>query len=136
MNRDIKFKIWDKELKCFLDGDTHFCNEISFVIDEWTRSNWTPACFMVDESSSDRYVLLQYTGLKDKNGKEVYDGDIIINKPVELPKHLHIEGVVQWGLYQFWVEDLKMEEVICDLDECDHGLEVIGNIYENKDLLK
>lgn len=144
MARKIKFKIWDKELNYFLDGDAHFSNEICFIIDEWTRGNWTPARFIVDDRSRNRYTLVQFTGLKDKNGQEIYEGDII--------GHIYSNGLKTaiFGFVEFG--SLEYESGACEYlgyylndfgDKCwitprNNQIDdmVIGNIYENPELLE
>lgn len=75
--------------------------------------------------------VMQYTGAVDKNGLEIYEGDIITHS------HDGMTGVVVWNSagYGFSIEDLKGEEFIADLNDYDWQPEVIGNIYENKELL-
>lgn len=82
----------------------------------------------------------QYTGLKDKNGKEIYEGDIIKN-PSTYPLEIYWMGLA-WGVR--WKDSGNEEEsIICD-DGGDLSLqenalifkEVIGNIYENPELIK
>jgi len=81
---------------------------------------------------SDDIELMQYTGLKDKNGKEIYEGDII--------KFKDLNYDVCWneGMAGFRVRSQKgIAYITGDLFKAvDEGCKVIGNIYENPDLLK
>lgn len=76
-------------------------------------------------------------GSKDKNNKEVYEGDIVGDPESDwhdgIPKfHLH-SGIVDWLMYGFWIKYVNHHDGrdISALEE----MEVIGNIYENEDLL-
>lgn len=84
--------------------------------------------------------LEQYTGLKDKNGKEIYDGDIIqetLGFDVD-----SIDGTFRYKV--IWNEDMLCwsleyignESIHDDLYECNSTVEVIGNIHENPELLE
>lgn len=77
------------------------------------------------------FKLMQYTGLKDKNAKEVYEGDIIKHNVDDMV------GVVTYsaGLYRFVIENLAQTEIIADLCDYDFEPEVLGNIYENPELV-
>lgn len=133
--RDIKFRVWDKETK-----HMHICGEdvhdtITFE-DETNKAyyyNLQNGCGSLREDSD--YILMQYTGLKDKNGKEIYEEDII--------KIKHIgKAVVAWVAYDDedagFVTKCKNiilhNEPLSDIDMRDR--EVIGNIYDNAELLK
>lgn len=82
-------------------------------------------------SGVDRHVVIgidQYTGLKDKNGKEIYENDIVIT---EYGEDKHTDTVI-------WENSSAIFTLEKDGDLLNEylDLEVIGNIYENKDLIK
>ena len=92
--------------------------------------------------------LMQYTGLKDKNGKEIYEGDVLVHefedyrtkqprKSYYLVKfkdasfYIAFQETNDYGVYE-WVYDDTLEEYYIR----NWGLEVVGNIYENLELLE
>ena len=109
--RKIKFRAWDKILNKMLMWDEIKMD--SFVISEY----------------HDAFHLMQYTGLKDNSNlsKEIYEGDIVREKTGEL-------RVVVWYLAGFYFKYVKPKG---DPDTKINtiSLEVIGNIYENPELL-
>lgn len=129
MNREIKFRAWDKLNRLMIR---------SFAISSETGSVWNvilPPGETWEEKiiTDDRsYELMQYTGLKDKNGKEIYEGDIVKNDGYFL---------IKWSLQVRWKVGLGWvfgEDWPC-IPLYDVGniqmIEVIGNIYENPELL-
>lgn len=126
MNRVIKFRAWDKEeKKMYFDVQNNYDN-----IREQT-------CFQ-----DNNLELMQFTGLKDKNGKEIYEGDII--KAKHDVGDYDIGSVVYGRKGAFCIDLPKVATGIKSpllnyihgimFDESD--IEVIGNIYENPELLK
>ncbi|EAG4521030.1 hypothetical protein CBM19_00460 [Listeria monocytogenes] len=87
-----------------------------------------PYCTMCDDwYNFDDVLLMQYTGLKDKNGKKIFEGDICWEE------HNECYGVVKF-------EDAKFlylwENIAEDLWEVADGIEICGNIHENLELLE
>ncbi len=94
----------------------------------------------------DGWIIMQYTGLKDRNGKEIYEGDLmkyLVHYPHDfqernpLKKHGRIAGGVQWvkgWLYLDYVDEKKDGSLL--YEEEAKNWEVVGNIYENPDMLQ
>lgn len=145
MNREIKFRAWDKEKKCweYWNNDMY----LSFGGDLYQHG-----CDECGEPSNELYEIVQYTGLKDKNGKEIYDGDIVVKAGYiwfdnGVPNY---RGSVEW-IYSQWqvVAHCINPNKRGISDGINEGLndtgfeegsfsdwEVIGNIFETPELLE
>lgn len=157
--REIKFRAWDKEEEIMFN-----VGAIAWSHNVFNTSNYVfgsnPHCYE-NKCQSPKHLneeckFMQYTGLKDKNGKEIYEGDILSYKHIKYTDCSkedieEIEEEVLIGLITYrplasiikpysenvmclGYDNVNKECLVIDLES--EELEVIGNIYENPELLK
>jgi len=169
--REIKFRAWDKKRKemWYPEDMTHGkmvdpdnCGSLIYCDIEQLALGADGTIYILDECGNfenavaigENYELMQFTGLKDSKGKEIYEGDIVSWK-AEGAIGEWLVGIVKWEEDRFIVERVNSplwvyEGITCrsyaikgefyaehripsfEWDE----LEIIGNIYENPELLK
>ncbi len=155
MNREIKFRTWDKENKEFSEWtnrDPCFDTATGKIF-FWERTRKEDGSFSGDiilEDYNNRFILQQYTGLKDKDNREIYEGDIVKYKrgysvTYEIPKGVFRSELVEQGEYVgeiififpsfCWSYDHKKCDDIEPLRLARDRYEVIGNIFQNPELL-
>lgn len=132
MNKQIKFRAWDNKSQQMLFQNQQYGLEPQYKIQDdcWTR--FWEALYRCQE----QFILMQFTGLLDKNGKEIYEGDIV------LLNHWKSSDLFNYKL-PFIVEyyegeiNFKQKEynnfkgsLVGKID-----IKIIGNIYENPELL-
>lgn len=121
MTREIKFRAWDngKMHKVGfnnLSENKHHPNGHIYIRNE-----------MKPFGESYATTLMQYTGLKDKNGKEIWEGDVVWDETSEE----HCQVVLEEGCFRYTGETTTQNL----FERCDL-LEVVGNIHDNPELLE
>lgn len=125
--REIKFRAWEKTSESMvydvqnvsrkrIIGESA-CESFQEVVDSW------------------EYETMQYTGLKDKNGKEIYEGDVV----EYLDGEFSFIAKVAWSDWMWYLEGINPKESFMFDDVADNetaDVEIIGNIYENPELLE
>ena len=114
MSRVIKFRAWSPK-------DKLMCWFPERKMDDGTIFNYC--------EPHESFILMQYTGLKDKNGKEIYEGDIVQGEKD------FVKGVVQFNESGYWM--VMGHHELSNFFEWDSiNFEVIGNIHENPELME
>lgn len=129
--RELKFRAWDVINNkmypiAFPTWNGRIDGKIDFV---------NHKCELIEADGDDLPILMQYTGLKDKNGKEIYEGDVLrmsaFSPELNIVRFNRggfcIEPILEAPLEAGFWPDIKYAE--------DDGSEVIGTIYENPELL-
>jgi len=127
LSREIKFRAWDKK-----NNEWANLNQLS----DWGSCELSAVIGMGNEQypyqtfraeSDDKYELMQYTGLHDKNGKEIYEGDIV--------RYMSVDGVISKAV----VYEPEIASFVIKFGNNNHYIgkfmKIIGNIYETPELL-
>lgn len=129
--REIKFRAWNKNKNKMVHPTGAYGNMKFWHIESGNSGYWgifgsgsKRICGNADDSG----ILMQYTGLKDKNGVEIYEGDIL-----RFTHERKEEGFVNTNA-KVEVEIPKIYYMITN--PYNHNFKIIGNIYENPELLE
>jgi len=165
MSREIKFRTWIKDEKKYIpnfveDNDAgdgygpleydnyYLAPKTGAIVKHHNHREFGDWMYTVEGTNANREVEIeQYTGLKDKNGKEIYEGDIVRYSFIN-PNRTYTEpvsfGPIQDGEGYFhqeflawrttYADDGTAHSSLLDLVEPNWTCEIVGNIHENKEL--
>lgn len=126
--REIKFRAWNKVSKLIaygVENEYDTIRGIRYSKNGKKLDDMEPGeSSFGDYLSNENYIVMQYTGLKDKNGKEIWEGDI-----VRYPRATEVVVFKDSGFSPFSIAGWEFVAY-------DYESEVLGNIYENPELLK
>ncbi|MFD1410749.1 YopX family protein [Lapidilactobacillus gannanensis] len=128
--REIKFRAWDKGQECYLYDVQGAYDTLSGWVkyENGENADYDEECFD-DFLNSDQYVVEQYTGLTDVNGKDIYEGDLVrLTDDLEDPVFRVIFDEAKF--------EISGDDLFYDLGEEFMNCEVIGNVHENPELLE
>lgn len=127
----LRFRAWDKEFKEMVQVDALVFEE-QLIKATYKNGN-------VVKEDLKNYVLMQSTGLKDKNGKEIFEGDILSIETDE--ENVKVKLEVSWdskhALFVFDSKKYNAKEALGELFEDNpYPFKIIGNIYTNPELVE
>lgn len=121
--REIKFRAWSIKFEEYIEDVIHDGSS-------WLEAHGYDYVTVSEIFDGDEFILEQYTGLKDKNGKEIYEGDILQGKNNKIYEVSFSDGYTKFesnsgsygGLLRGYIDEFEMR--------------IIGNIHENPELLE
>ena len=128
--RTLKFRVWDKFMKCW------WCEDSQYLQMDGKKIHPAPWSTLSADLPDEHIVIQQYTGLKDTNCKDIYEGDIIqlegspISYSIEWDKY-------QWAINAHGALGYDPDWNIQPFNHCVYERAiVVGNIFETPELLK
>ena len=133
MNDRFMVRYWCKDSKKYLDSHKLVYNNGTYTQVSTKQSpNGTYHSYIVRDWNTSELIPEQCSGLKDKNGKLIYDGDIL----QDCEQRIRVVFDEQRYCFMFEYQNTRAYKPITCIDVLDSELEVIGNVHENEGLLK
>lgn len=133
-----KFRAWDVLAEKMIDEILMISFVRKEIIGKFSDGSTSVPLKFEDERNGEDVILMQSTGLKDNNGKEVFEGDVVqFEDCSDASDFLYINtGIIEWcqGGFHVTNRDSVLMEDLLDGDSLD--VTIIGNIYKNRELLE
>ena len=126
-NRELKFRVWCPLRKRFaLNTEDGYI----YQVEDFRNGEFWVGC-------GDDGVIQQSTGLKDKDGREIYEGDIVTYRLSESTSDYSlVRFIVTWGDCGWRMDDIDLKCCVGYLTVAIKSYEIIGNVFENPELLE
>lgn len=137
--REIKFRAWHIANKIMASvGDFNWSGKVHVSYEKGPEKAgyFFGGNNVGDDWEKHEHILMQYTGLKDKNGKEIYHKDIFTMNEMQVGNLIKLIGYIEWEGDRFitkWITPTIFND---SLRVRNNDIEVIGNIHETPELLK
>ncbi len=131
--REIKFRAWNGQSMIMPRTNAYYQHYLSFCGNITQKNSEGMECFGGGDrwSRVEKLELMQFTGLQDKNGVDIYEGDIVIQKLNCLWDEGRHNQEVSFNHDQFKAGDCSLYMAVISFDA-----EIIGNIHQNPELLE
>lgn len=142
--REIKFRAWDKQAQKMVYPKSVYKFEFDLLSEfDFKLMKMVDRYNVTDEEGENTFIevfeavdadIMQYTGLKDVEGNEIYEGDVIEKEFLDFSNRDNFKGVVKFIDGSWFIENENKRTTYLLFSETDINC-ITGNIYENKELL-
>lgn len=134
MQDRFKFRIWNKLANMmtynFMLGNYMQISKVDYEKKDWVGVNYEPEYICFENEGIKNIEIMQSTGLKDKNGKLIYEGDIVKDR-----NNFILQITYRQNKGAFYLKNNKITGAISELKCSTNTMEVIGNKFQTPELL-
>ena len=132
-----RFRAWDVLAEKMIDEILMISFVRKEIIGKFSDGSTSVPLKFEDERNGEDVILMQSTGLRDKNDKEIFEGDILACKTDDEVINLNVFWDEEHALFMFESKKYNEQEPLAELVENNtYPFEIIGNVYENPELLE